>query len=100
MRQLGGNCRGIRRKPRRQNDSGQSRLSRWRSAGIQICRRKWMREAVLRQLGGPEEPPAALGMVPRRDHAARASNRVTTPARPRNGAAAAGPTQMFAPSFL
>jgi hypothetical protein len=39
-------------------------------AGIQLCRRKWMLEAMLRQLDGPEEPPAALKMVPRRDRAA------------------------------
>jgi hypothetical protein len=39
-------------------------------AGIQLCRRKWKLEAMLRQLDGPQEPPAALRMVPRRDHAA------------------------------
>ena len=37
---------------------------------IQLCRRKWTLEDMLRQLDGPEEPPAALEMVPRRDHAA------------------------------
>jgi len=39
-------------------------------AGIQLCRRKWNLEALLRQLDRPEEPPAALEMVPRRDHEA------------------------------
>ena len=39
-------------------------------AGIQLCRRKWKLEAMLRQLDGPEEPPAILEMVPRRDRAA------------------------------
>jgi len=39
-------------------------------AGIQLCRRKWKLEAMLRQLDGPKEPPAALIMVPRRDHVA------------------------------
>jgi len=39
-------------------------------AGIQLCRRKWKLEALLRQLDGPEEPPAALEMVPRRGLAA------------------------------
>jgi hypothetical protein len=39
-------------------------------AGIQLCRRKWKLEAMLRQLDGPEELPAVLEMVPRRDHAA------------------------------
>jgi len=39
-------------------------------AGIQLCRRRWKLEAMLRQLDGPEEPPAALKMVPRRQHAA------------------------------
>jgi len=38
-------------------------------AGIQLCRRKWKLEAMLRQLDGPEEPPPILEMVPRRDHA-------------------------------
>ena len=38
-------------------------------AGIQLCRRKWKLEAMLRQLDGPEEPPPVLEMVPRRDHA-------------------------------
>jgi len=38
-------------------------------AGIQLCRRKWKLEALLRQLDGPDEPPAALEMVPRRYHA-------------------------------
>ena len=38
-------------------------------AGIQLCRRKWKLEAMLRQLAGPEEPPPVLEMVPRRDHA-------------------------------
>jgi hypothetical protein len=38
-------------------------------AGIQLCRRKWKLEALLRQLDGPEEPPPVLEMVPRRDHA-------------------------------
>jgi hypothetical protein len=39
-------------------------------AGIQLCRRKWKLEAMLRQLDNPEGPPAALKVVPRRDHAA------------------------------
>jgi hypothetical protein len=39
-------------------------------AGIQLCRRKWKLAAMLHQLDRPEEPPAALEMVPRRDHAA------------------------------
>jgi hypothetical protein len=39
-------------------------------AGIQLCRRKWKLEALLRQLDGPEEPAAALKVVLRRDHAA------------------------------
>jgi hypothetical protein len=39
------------------------------AAGIQLCRRKWKLEAMLRQLDGPEEPPPVLEMVPRRDHA-------------------------------
>ena len=39
-------------------------------AGIQLCRRKWKLEAMLRQLDGPEEPPPVLEMVPRRQHAA------------------------------
>jgi hypothetical protein len=38
-------------------------------AGIQLCRRKWKLEAMLRQLDGPEEPPPVLEMVPRRYHA-------------------------------
>jgi hypothetical protein len=40
-------------------------------AGIQLCRRKWKLEAMLRQLDGPEEPPPplVLEMVPRRAHA-------------------------------
>jgi hypothetical protein len=38
--------------------------------GIQLCRRKWKLEAMLRQLDGPEEPPAVLKMLPRRGHAA------------------------------
>jgi len=38
-------------------------------ARIQLCRRKWKLEAILRQLNGPAEPPAALGLVLRRDHA-------------------------------
>ena len=38
-------------------------------AGIQLCRRKWKLEAMLRKLDGPEEPPPALEFVPRRDHA-------------------------------
>jgi hypothetical protein len=42
------------------------------AAGIQLCRRKWKLEAMLRQLNGPQEPPAVLKMVPRRDHAALA----------------------------
>jgi hypothetical protein len=37
--------------------------------GIQLCRRRWKLEAMLRQLDGPEEPPAALEMVPCLDHA-------------------------------
>jgi len=41
-----------------------------REAGTQLRRRKWKLEAILRQLDGPKEPPAALIMVPRRDHAA------------------------------
>lgn len=36
---------------------------------IQLCRRKWKLEAILRQLDGPEEPPAVLRMVPRRSYA-------------------------------
>ena len=39
-------------------------------ARIQLCRRKWKLEAMLRQLDGPKEPPAVLIMVPRRDRAA------------------------------
>jgi len=39
-------------------------------AGVQLCRRKWKLEALLRQLDGPEKPPATLEMVPRRDHTA------------------------------
>jgi hypothetical protein len=39
-------------------------------AAIQLCRRKWNLEAMLDQLDAPEEPPAALEMVPRRHHAA------------------------------
>ena len=39
-------------------------------AGIQLCRRKWKLEAMLRRLDGPEEPPPVLEMVPRRQHAA------------------------------
>jgi hypothetical protein len=39
-------------------------------AGIQLCRRKWKLEDMLRQLNAREEPPATLEMVPRRDHAA------------------------------
>ena len=39
-------------------------------AGIQLCRRKWKLEAMLRRLDGPEEPPPVLEMVPRRRHAA------------------------------
>ena len=39
-------------------------------AGIQLCRRKWKLDAMLSQLDGPKEPPAALKMVPQRDHAA------------------------------
>ena len=35
-------------------------------AGIQLCRRKWKLEDMLRQLDSPELPPAALKMVPRR----------------------------------
>src|SRR5689334_14489052 len=31
-------------------------------AGIQLCRRKWKLEALLRQLDNPEKPPAALKM--------------------------------------
>ena len=38
-------------------------------AGIQLCRRKWKLEAMLRRLDGPEEPPPALELVPRRQHA-------------------------------
>jgi hypothetical protein len=38
-------------------------------AGIQLCRRKWKLEAMLRRLDGPEEPPPVLEMVPRRGHA-------------------------------
>jgi len=40
------------------------------ASGIQLCRRKWKLEAMLRQLDGPNEPPAVLKMVPRRRHAA------------------------------
>ena len=39
-------------------------------AGIQLCQRKWKLTAMLHQLDSPEEPPAALKMVPRRQHAA------------------------------
>jgi len=39
-------------------------------AGIQLCRRKWKLEAMLRRLDGPEEPPTVLEMVPRRERAA------------------------------
>ena len=38
--------------------------------GMQLCRRKWKLEAMLRQLDGPEEPPAVLEIVPRRGHTA------------------------------
>ncbi len=38
--------------------------------GIQLCRRKWKLEGMLRQLDGPLEPPAALEIVPRRPPAA------------------------------
>ena len=38
-------------------------------AGIELCRRKWKLEAMLRQLDCPEEPPPVLKMVPRRDYA-------------------------------
>lgn len=38
--------------------------------GIQLCRRKWKLQALLRQLDGPEEPPAVLNLVPRRNRAA------------------------------
>ncbi len=33
---------------------------------IELCRRKWKLEAVLRQLDSPERPPAALQIVPLR----------------------------------
>jgi hypothetical protein len=48
----------------------QSSGSRVDPSGIQLCRRKWKLEAMLRQLDSPEGPPAALKMVPRRDRAA------------------------------
>jgi len=38
-------------------------------AGIQLCRRKWSLEALLRQFDGPDGPPAALEIVPRRERA-------------------------------
>jgi len=41
-----------------------------RPAGIELCRRKWKLEALLREFDGPDEPPAALEMVPRRNHSA------------------------------
>ena len=37
-------------------------------AGIQLCRRKWKLEALLGQLRCPEEAPAVLEMLPRREH--------------------------------
>ena len=45
---------------------GQSGGGRPSEAGIQLCRRKWKLEAMLRQLDGPERPPAVLEIVPRR----------------------------------
>ena len=48
---------------------GQSTGFGGRLAAIQLCRRKWKLEAMLRQFDGPEEPPATLKMVSRRDHA-------------------------------
>ena len=42
------------------------RSSSGSEAGIQLCRRKWQLEDMLRQLDSPEPPPAALQMVPRR----------------------------------
>ena len=38
-------------------------------AGIELCRRKWKLEAMLRQLDCPDEPAPVLKLVPRRDHA-------------------------------
>ncbi len=38
------------------------------AAAIQLCRRKWTLEAVLRQLEAPEGPPAALHIIPARKH--------------------------------
>lgn len=47
---------------------GQSSGRGFDPTGIQLCRRKWKLEAILRQLDGPEEPPAVLRMVPRRNY--------------------------------
>ena len=32
--------------------------------GLELCRRKWKLESVLRQLDSPDEPPPVLQMVP------------------------------------
>ncbi len=48
---------------------GQSRELGAGPARVALCRRKWSLEAILRQLDGPEEPPAALQLVPRRGYA-------------------------------
>ncbi len=38
-------------------------------AGIQLCRRKWKLEGMLRRLDGPDDPPAVLQLIPRRHYA-------------------------------
>ncbi len=48
----------------------QSRAMRFDAAGIELCRRKWKLETMLRRLDGPEEPPAVLKLVPRRQQPA------------------------------
>ena len=51
-------------------DLGQSGGLGGGPAGIQLCWRKWKLEALLRQFDGPQEPPAVLKMIPRRNRAA------------------------------